>query len=217
MAKRAVKVWDLPLRLFHWSLAVVLTGSFLSVQAGEMELHQTFGFLAVTLVLWRVIWGVVGSSTARFTEFVRGPKALRAYLADDEAGTLGHTPLGGLSVLALLGLVLAQAGTGLFANDDIFFDGPWAGVVGKDASDQLTGLHGTIRIVLLAMIVVHILAIAVYAMRGRNLLTPMFTGVRLVDEGTPVAEPRMGGWLAALAALALAAAVSGAAFRYWIF
>lgn len=209
---RRVVVWDLPVRLFHWALATAIAAAFITVWQGRMEWHMYCGYVAATLVVFRVIWGVIGSETARFTQFVRGPAAILRYLRE---GTirLGHNPLGALSVLALLAVVLVQAGTGLFSNDDIFFDGPWTVLVTKDVSDDITGYHGLNKSILLVLIALHLFAIGYYRYKGQDLIGPMIDGGKAVPSAIsePVRRPL---WLAALC-LAVAAAVVGVLFRLW--
>ena len=121
------KVWDLPTRLFHWALALTLVGSFLTVRAHDMRLHALCGYTALTLVLFRILWGLFGSESARFASFLRGPGAVfahvRALLGRRPDHETTHNALGGWAVMLMLGLVLAQGATGLFANDDILFRG----------------------------------------------------------------------------------------------
>lgn len=211
---RPVVVWDLPVRLFHWGLVLALVTAWVTNILNERELHMYAGYAAATLVVFRLIWGVIGSDTARFSRFVRGPVAVLRHLRGGESPRLGHSPLGALSILAMLLLVLSQAGTGLFANDDIFFDGPWARVLSKDASDAVTGYHQLNKNVLLGLIALHLGAVAWYHRRGRDLTRPMITGRTEAPPGTP--EPRRRPlWLAALA-LAAAAALTGVAFRFWL-
>jgi cytochrome b len=169
-----------------------------------IDWHGRIGQLILGLVVFRLAWGLVGSTHARFAAFIPGPAALRAYLTGRWSG-VGHNPIGALSVLMLLATVAAQAIAGLFANDDITFSGPLAALVDKDRSDALTGFHGTLVNLLLALVTLHVAAIGYYARRkGQNLLLPMITGDKTVPP--PLAEPaRGGGTVAFLAALALAA------------
>lgn len=211
--KKSVPVWDLPVRLFHWGLAAAVLTAIVAVQAGEMDLHERAGFVALTLVVFRVIWGLIGSETALFADFLRGPGTVRRYLKTGESPTLGHNPLGALSVVGLLALVAAQAGTGLFSNDDIFFDGPWAGWAGKELSDRITSFHYTIKNFLIGLVILHILAISFYAAKGENLLGAMISGRKRVEHDGP--EPAMKSPGRALAALGIAVLVTGLAFRYW--
>lgn len=137
-----VRVWDLPLRLFHWLLAAAVIAAMLTGQVGGnlMVWHGRLGILIAGLLGFRLAWGIVGSTHSRFASFVRGPAAIIAYLRGHWHG-LGHNPLGALSVLGLLTVLGLQAGGGLFANDDIAFQGPLYGLVSKDTSDWMTGLH----------------------------------------------------------------------------
>ncbi len=208
MTERAV--WDLPTRLFHWALVLCLVASFITVKLHEMRLHAWFGYTALTLVLFRLIWGVIGSESARFVRFVRGPAAVidhvRGLLRRDPDRDTTHNALGGWAVLALLVLVLAQGTTGLFANDDILFRGPLFPLVGKVWSDRLTTWHYRISDALLIMVAVHVAAVLVYRIAlGRDLITPMLTGRKRLPD--PVASPRLASPWLALAAFAIAIGV----------
>lgn len=136
------RVWDLPTRIFHWLLAVGIVVAMVTGQIGGalIDWHGRSGLFILGLVIFRVVWGFVGAPTARFSQFVRGPAAIRSYLRGEWKG-IGHNPLGALSVLALIALTAAQVGTGLFANDDISFQGPLADLISKEWSDQSRGLH----------------------------------------------------------------------------
>jgi cytochrome b len=173
-----IRLWDLPVRIFHWSLVIAVLVAFVTAKLGGdwMDWHGRAGLAIVGLVSFRIVWGVVGSTHARFLSFAPTPKRLRAYLAGRWHG-IGHNPLGALSVFGLLGLLAVQAGTGLFSNDDIAFDGPLSGLVAKSRSDSLTGLHHQLSNVLLVLLGLHILAIAFYLLvKKHNLVKPMVTG-----------------------------------------
>lgn len=175
---QALKVWDLPLRLFHWLLAATIVAAVIAVQIGGsmMPWHGRAGLCAIALVVFRLVWGLLGPRNARFTSFIKGPTAIRSYLQGRWQG-VGHNPLGALSVVALLLLVAAQAGTGLFCNDDIGFQGPLADWVGKDRSDFLGGIHEALSKLLFALIALHLAAIVFYArVKRHNLVQPMITG-----------------------------------------
>lgn len=209
-----VTVWDLPTRLFHWGLVAAVTTAWVAQWTGQLTLHMYAGYTAATLVVFRLIWGLIGSETARFGQFIRGPATVMRYLRTGSRDRLGHNPVGALSVLLLMLLVLAQAATGLFSNDDIFFDGPWARVLTKDTSDAVTGYHGLNKNVLIALIALHLGAVAWYRRKGEDLTRPMLTGRKAVPAGTP--EPRRRPlWLAALV-LALSAGLVGIGFRFWL-
>ncbi len=142
-----VKVWDAPVRLFHWLLVLLFAFQIFSanVKGDWMEWHMRSGYAILALVLFRILWGFAGSGTARFSTFLAGPSAAIAFvkklLARAPAPSASHNPLGGWMVLALLLALLFQVGTGLFANDDVLVEGPLASLVSKATSDQLTSWH----------------------------------------------------------------------------
>lgn len=205
------RVWDLPTRLFHWSLAACVIATYVTGRIGgnAMDWHMRGGFTVLALVLFRIFWGFVGSHHARFANFVRGPAGVIEYLRTIRAGihrpTAGHNPAGALSVLALLAVSLAQAGFGLFANDDIATEGPLAKYVSDSTSSLLTQLHQINANVLLALVLLHVAAIAFYFFRKReNLVVPMIFGDKLGLIATP-SEDALAIRLRALVVLALAA------------
>lgn len=206
-----VRVWDLPLRLFHWVLAALVAGSFITAKIGgnAMILHERLGVAILALLVFRGVWGLVGSRHARFASFVRSPARALASLKTGYSG-LGHSPLAGWSVLALLGALAFQALTGLFANDDIAFEGPLAARVSGKLSHWLTDLHQDNESVLIGLIALHLIAIAWYAIvKRRNLVRPMLTG----DAPAPAqAEGSRDDWLMRLWGLVLAAACGAAAW-----
>lgn len=187
-----VRIWDLPTRVFHGALIVAVIGALVSQALGEaaMVWHFYFGYTALSLVLFRIIWGVVGSRYARFASFVRGPGAVLRYLcgaskaSTSGADGLGHNPLGGWSVMAMLLVVLIQASSGLFANDDIATEGPLAQFIAKDLSDQISWVHAQVTGNLIyALIALHVLAIAHHRWRHRvDLITPMITGDKTAND-----------------------------------
>ena len=203
-----VKVWDLPTRLFHWLLAVLVLALAVSGELGMLDLHMTLGPAALALVLFRLIWGVVGSDTARFSHFVRGPRGVLAYLAAARRGAahgVGHNPLGAFSVIALLAMVSLQALSGLFTTDDIATDGPLAHLMATKTVSLLSSIHRIGFKALLALIGAHLAAVAFYRLIKRDdLITPMITGEKLVPALS--APPRLRSPWLALAALVLAAA-----------
>lgn len=173
-----IRIWDLPLRLFHWLLVMAVIGSFVSVKLGgnAMIWHGRFGYLVLALIVFRLIWGFVGTHHARFAEFIKSPKAIWAYLKNPSE-TPGHSPVGAISVLVLLGLFLAQALAGLFASDDIAFDGPLAKYVATAWVELLTSFHRWNEWVLFALVATHISAILYYKYAKRiNLTSAMITG-----------------------------------------
>ena len=210
-----IRIWDLPLRLFHWALVSLVVFSAVTGQFGAglglwaARWHQLSGYAVLSLLGFRLAWGFVGSSHARFASFVRGPRAVLDYLAEltgrRPAGVhLGHNPLGGWSVAALLACLAVQAGTGLFiADEDLGVEGPLARFVGSATGDSLRGLHALNFFVLLALIATHLAAIAYYLFaRGENLVRPMLTGVKQVPSALKDAAARGGHPLLGLTVLA---------------
>lgn len=173
-----IRIWDLPLRLFHWLLVMAVIGSFVSVKLGgnAMIWHGRFGYLVLALIAFRLIWGFVGTQHARFTQFIKSPKAILAYLKNPSE-TPGHSPMGAISVLVLITLFLAQALAGLFATDDIAFDGPLAKYVASAWVELLTSFHRWNEWALIALVATHIGAILYYKYAKRiNLISAMITG-----------------------------------------
>lgn len=209
MDHRDYRLWDLPTRLFHWFLALAIVAASVSGQLGGglMTLHGRIGLAVVGLLAFRLTWGVVGSTYARFGQFFPTPARIRAYLRGEWQGS-GHNPLGALSVFGLLGVLVAQAATGLFANDDIAFTGPLYDLAGKARSNGLTAIHHLLSKIVYVLVALHLAAIAFYAFaRKQNLVRPMLTG-RKAGAGEPA---RGGGAVALAVALAVAAvAVHGA-------
>jgi len=192
MEKQAVKtrvlVWDLPTRLFHWTLALVLAGSWLSheMEASGFAAHQFLGYSALGLVLWRIAWGFVGPPFARFTSFLRGPGRVIAYLrgtgAGKESNRLGHNPAGGWAILLMLALVVLQSISGLFNGGELLMEGPWHHVLDKPWKGVVRDAHEVGFTLLLLMVALHLTAIAVYRLRhGQGLVTAMVTGYKSVS------------------------------------
>lgn len=215
MSERTIRVWDLPTRLFHWLLLLLMVAAIVAAKIGgnAMEWHGRFGHLVFGLIVFRLVWGVVGSTTARFIHFVRGPAAIRAYLQGRWRG-IGHNPLGALSVLALLGLIGFQASTGLFANDDIAFRGPLAALVSTDTSNLLSGWHRQVEWFMYGLVGLHVAAVLYYShVRRDNLVKPMVVGSKMVADPT-LESARGGGLIAFVTAVVITAAalwVSGGA------
>lgn len=182
------RVWDLPTRLFHWLFATAVIGAIVTVKVGGtwMDWHLPFGVTALVLLSFRVIWGFTGSRYARFSSFVKGPVAVWQYLRHpEERSPPGHSPLGGLSVVALLLVVAVQATTGLFATDDILTSGPLNPFVSSDTAALLTSIHKWNENILFGLVGLHLVAIAVYALRGKQLVPPMMTG-NVPSETLPI-------------------------------
>jgi cytochrome b len=209
MAK--VRVWDLPIRLFHWALAILIATSIITQKIGgnAMEWHFLSGYAVLALVAFRIVWGLVGTRYARFSDFIYAPSTIAAYLLDTKNSLKekyhGHNPLGSLSVFALLGMILAQALSGLFANDDIASEGPLVKFISKEFSDRITWFHVEVSANLIyALVGLHIAAVAYYYFRKKqNLVKPMITGDKDIGGDAPAANDS---WAIRLLAAAIFAA-----------
>lgn len=190
---RPVRVWDLPTRLFHWLLALCVIGSVASAKIGGNAVvwHFRFGYVIFTLLAFRLLWGLCGGRWSRFASFAYAPGALWRYLRgrsrDDEHHEVGHSPLGALSVFALLAILAVQVGTGLFADDEIANTGPLNRYVSGATGLALTGWHKTWgQWTIIALVLLHVGAILVYRVRlGRRLVRPMIVGDKWLAPGVP--------------------------------
>lgn len=212
----SVRVWDLPTRLFHWLLVLLVTASIATgkfdslLGAGTLEWHRRSGLAILALLLFRVAWGFAGGTHARFASFLRGPRAVVAYAKSlgqgGAAEPAGHNPLGGWSVAAMLAALATQAATGLFlVQEDYFFEGPLAKHVSRAVSERLNAIHEANSWVIVALVALHLAAIAFYAIAKRQaLLGAMLTGDKRLEAGRE-GEASRGGGLATAAAIAIAA------------
>ena len=179
MATRSVKVWDLPVRVTHWSFAVLIPAMYITAENHAMGWHMRLGHLLLALLVFRFVWGFVGTRTARFSNFVKGPGAIAEYLRlhPDHRRSIGHSPLAALSVLALLGAMLAQVVMGLFSGDP--FDGatgPLNDLVGVSTADTITETHEAFFYAIVALVVLHLGAIAYYTMARKQKLVGAMVG-----------------------------------------
>lgn len=182
--KKIIRVWDLPIRLFHWLLVLCIIGSFISVNLGgnAIQWHAYFGYSILTLLIFRIIWGFVGSTHARFASFLPSKKAVLNYLSGSSTSVLGHNPIGAISVFALLFALSVQVFTGLFIDDEIAFQGPLAKYVPAWVSSFLSEIHEGNQVVIYTLIAIHIAAIWGYKkFKGQNLIRPMITGDKEID------------------------------------
>lgn len=174
-----MKVWDLPTRLFHWLIVLLIGFSWWSAETGHMDWHYRSGISALILLVFRILWGFLGSSTARFANFLRSPASVLAYLRQprETIHRPGHNPLGGYSVIGMLLTLGVQIGTGLFAVDiDGIESGPLSLLVSFDQGRVAAKIHHLTFTVIQVLVVLHLLAIAYYRIRGRRLIMPMVTG-----------------------------------------
>ena len=209
-----ILVWDLPIRIFHWLLVLLVISLFVTGKLGGnwLEWHGRAGFSVLGLVTFRIIWGFVGSYHARFVNFVRGPKMISAYVKSlmrkDSTRHAGHTPLGALSVVTMLGVLLLQGLMGLFANDDLMLEGPYAKFVSKAVSDQLTTFHKLNADLILVLIGLHLAAIMfAYFVKKENLVAAMFAGNKMLPEAERGPMRPRPFWLAWAIAACVASAI----------
>ena len=193
---RAVRVWDLPTRLFHWSLVACVVASFISVKIGgnAMAWHLRCGYAVLALLAFRLLWGFVGGYWSRFASFLYSPATLLRYLRgqgrSDEHFDVGHTPLGSVSVFAMLLFLSAQVASGLFADDEIATTGPLNKLVSSATGLWLTGYHKHIgQWVLIALVLLHVAAVVTYRLRlNTDLIGPMFSGDKLLPSGVQASD-----------------------------
>ncbi|NML05815.1 cytochrome b/b6 domain-containing protein [Sphingomonas sp. G-3-2-10] len=206
-------VWDVPTRLFHWLLVGLIGFSWWSAEMRYMDWHLLSGLTVCALLLFRILWGVFGTATARFSQFVKGPRAIAAYLRSSDAETpVGHNPLGALSVIALLLVLAAMVITGLFAVDiDGIDSGPLSYLVDFDQGRVAADIHHLSFTALQILVVLHVLAILFYLIaRRRNLTWTMITGSEPLGEGEGRVVARVHPWR-----LLVAVAVAGGV-AWWI-
>ena len=210
---RLVKVWDAPLRLFHWALVLCVLGLWFTGTKGALEQHFVIGKIALTLLVFRLVWGFIGSDTARFSHFVKGPGGVLTYLRT-QAHNVGHNPLGALSVLAMLGMLLVQAGSGLFTDNNEDIQGPLTYLVSGKTGALLSSVHRLGFNLVLVLIALHLAAIAFYRfVKKDNLVRPMITGSRPAvgdEQGVSFASP-----IRAVIALGLAAGLVWGGLALW--
>ena len=207
-----VRIWDLPTRLFHWALAACVIGLIVSAKVGgdAMNWHFRLAYATFTLLVFRLLWGLVGGHWSRFASFVPTPGRLARYLGGraSAADTAGHNPLGALSVLALLAVLGLQVATGLVADDEIAFAGPLSPLVSGAVVSLATGWHKSWgQYLVIGLVALHVLAVVVYLLRRKNLVGPMLTGDKLMAEPVPPARDTLGTRLLALVLLAVAGGV----------
>lgn len=182
MTSTKVRVWDLPTRLFHWALVVCVIGLVITGNVGgnAMPWHFRFGFMVLSLLLFRAVWGLVGGRWSRFASFIYSPRSILNYIRGQAPSehTVGHNPLGAGSVFALLAFLAAQVATGLFSDDEIAATGPLSKFVSNATVSLVTGYHKNVgKVVLLVLILLHIAAIVYYRVKKKeNLVRPMLTG-----------------------------------------
>jgi cytochrome b len=205
---RPVQVWDLPIRLFHWLTVLLVAGAYITECFNWIDWHVRIGETLFALVLFRLLWGCFGSETARFRSFLASPAAafrhLRHVFRREADLQVGHNPAGGWMVLLLLALLLGETLSGLYINNDVADEGPFTDWVPASIANAITALHTILWDALLAAVVLHLLAITLYALaKGHNLLRPMLTGRKPLPAR--IRAPRLAPAALALLLLAVAA------------
>jgi cytochrome b len=214
-----MRVWDLPTRLFHWALVLLIA---LQYATGEYHLldmrwHFWLGYATLALIAFRILWGFFGSQTSRFAGFVRGPRAVLAYVksqfSTNPQTSIGHNALGGWSVLIMLSCVIVQIVSGFFASDEIDTDGPLVEFVAQRSVKLMTRVHDWNQNLLLVLIALHVGAVVTHLLlKHDDLIVPMITGRKRVQG---VATLRFtSGWVALGLFVACALAVGCAAWWF---
>ncbi|HYP70722.1 MAG TPA: cytochrome b/b6 domain-containing protein [Variovorax sp.] len=210
-----VRVWDLPTRVFHWALALAVIAQLATGLSGAMEWHFRIGYLILALLLFRVVWGFVGGYWSRFSSFLHSPGALMGYLRGQARPDqlVGHTPLGALSVFALLAILVAQVATGLVADDEVSASGPLTRFVSSAVVGAASAWHVVAgKWIILALVILHVLAIVFYvAVRHQRLVKPMLSGDKLLNHDAAASRDSTG---SRVLALVIFGACAG--FAYWI-
>jgi len=214
-APARLRLWDPAIRLFHWALVVLIPAAWWTAEEGDFETHRYIGYALLTLLVFRLLWGVLGSETARFSRFLRGPGAVLQDLKGKGLHAAGHNPLGGWSVLAILALLCTQVGLGLFAVDtDGIESGPLSWMVEFETGRLAAEWHGRVFNAIVAITAVHLAAILFYRFaRGQNLTAAMIRGwrLRLPGEAAPVLAP----WTRAAGVLLAAGGIVWLALDQW--
>jgi cytochrome b len=185
-----IRIWDLPTRSFHILLALCVAGLIATAEIGAMQLHFWLGYTVLSLVLFRLVWGFVGGHWSRFINFIPTPSKLRSYLQavriQETPDSIGHNPLGALSVLGLLSVLLIQVFSGFISDDEIGNTGPWTAFVPADWIELATEYHSEIgKVILILLIVLHVCTVLYYKrIKNNDLITPMLTGDKVLQSET---------------------------------
>jgi len=217
-------IWDVPTRLFHWGLMCVVATSLIAGEFGYMDIHVISGHVVLALIVFRLAWGVFGGKHARFSDFIKGPKTVLAYakrlISGDAPAHRGHNPMGALSVVGVLAVLIVTVTTGLFANDDILTEGPLAAEVSKSTSDYLTYIHYQSGYVLYGLIGLHLAAVLFYTIKGHPIILAMISGkMHGLPENDAIDSPSPkkklhGSWIAAIIFAGIASAIAFAIKTY---
>lgn len=174
-------VWDIYVRVFHWLLVITVGLQWLTAELGEnwIDWHAFIGYCILGLLLFRIGWGFLGSQYARFSDFMRGPSSIKNYLKTNKSPTPGHNPLGALMIIALLLALFAQAISGLFMTDDVFYDAPLRSMVSESVQNLAEQTHHTAFSILKGLVAIHVVAALFYLVKKKeNLIKPLITGIK---------------------------------------
>ncbi len=182
---KKVKVWDIPTRLFHWLLIILMAGLWWTASEGEMEWHQILAYSLLIILCFRWIWGFIGSETSRFKQFIHSPSKTINYIKsrNDQIlidKTIGHNPAGGYMVIALLILISVQFVTGLFTTDDIYTEGPLYSLMDDNISDWLSWLHHNLFYGILGFVAIHVFAVIIHTFKGDAIISAMVHGNKVL-------------------------------------
>ena len=208
-----IRIWDLPTRGFHVLLALSVAGLIATGEVGAMQLHFWLGYGVLTLVLFRLVWGFVGGHWSRFIHFVPTPAKLRSYVqgvrAHQAPRSIGHNPLGALSVLAMLSLLLLQVFSGFFSDDEIANTGPWTVFAPANWIELATEYHSDIgKVLLILLIILHVGTVFYYKrIKHEDLITPMITGDKVFATEVHASRDTLTSRIFALCVLAVCAYV----------
>lgn len=190
-------VWDLPIRVFHWLFVISIIGAFVSGERGATQAHEYFGLAAFGLIVFRLIWGVIGHETARLSRLFTPPHRLLTYIYDvvtrrPDAPVQGHNPLGGLAVIALLTVMGTMAVTGLWTGDDILYDAPLtAAGLAPHLAQPMAVWHERVHVLVPLLAILHVAAIAAHRLwLGEKLVSRMIHGGQ--DSHSDIKKPSPG-------------------------
>lgn len=212
-----VRIWDLPTRLFHWALLFCVVGLIITGKIGGQAMiwHFRFGYCVMTLLLFRIIWGLIGGKWSRFASFIYAPSTVIAYLKGQgkPEHSAGHNPLGAGSVFAMLAILTLQVLSGLFSDDEISNQGPLARFVSGARVSFATWWHKVVgEPIIYGLIALHVAAIFFYLFKKKeNLITPMIVGDKQMPEPVESANDTVSSRIVALVVLAICAG-----FVYWV-
>ena len=210
MHSTSVRVWDLPTRFFHWLLACCVVGLVVSAKINAFDWHFRLGYVMLALLVFRLIWGLIGGRWSRFTSFIYSPARLVRYLrGKDTEVMVGHSPLAALSVFALLGVLILQVASGLLSDDEISFSGPLTRFVSGEVVSQSTWYHAALgQYLIYGLVTLHVLAILVYVLRGKTLVRPMIHGDQQLPASVPASRDDAVSRILAIVTIAIVAGVS---------